>query len=75
MRLIDMQHLLDLGTGIRICDFQLQAVLLTSGVCLAPEYYRLVLVLGSSKDIVEFNSKSVEMSNVQWSKIMMERIV
>jgi len=48
---------------------------LTSRICLAPENYRLVLVLGRTKDIMELNGKPVQVSNVQWSKVMMEGIV
>jgi hypothetical protein len=47
----------------------------TSSISLTPEYDRLVLVLGISKDIMKINSKSIKMPNVQGSEIMMECII
>jgi hypothetical protein len=48
---------------------------LTPRISLTPEYNWSVLIFGRTQNIVELYSKAVQVSNVQWSKIMMERIV
>jgi hypothetical protein len=48
---------------------------LTAGISFAVEDNRPCLVLGRSKDIMELDGEAVEVSDVQWSEVMVESIV
>lgn len=48
---------------------------LTSGISGAPKHYRAVLVLLSTKDVVEANGKAVQVANVQRAKVVVKGIV
>jgi hypothetical protein len=48
---------------------------LTPSICLAPENNRLVLVFGRTENIMELDSKPIEMTDVQWSEVVVEGIV
>lgn len=47
----------------------------TAGISFAIENHRPRLVLSRSKDIMELDGETVEVSDVQWSEVVVESIV
>jgi hypothetical protein len=56
-------------------DIYIHIQVLTPRISLTPEYNWSVLVFWRTQNIMELHSKAVQVSNVQWSKIVMEGIV
>ena len=54
---------------------QATAYILTPRICVAPEYNRSVFVVGMAQYIVQEHGESVQVADMQWTKVGVEGII